>query len=185
MLLRTRRVRSLNIVTTFRLDRAKPIDADDKQLGRGVRVATQIIASQVTWRRMKNSRILHDHRSLLLRTLRGLSSHGCFGSTKIVHSGYWHRYDLMPGKCDEKGICRAGEGSRSSSTPRGPGHGRPRWLAFLFPSQLRVQGLRSVEGPWRGPTLGHGCAGRAHSASEPMGGAEKPYFVSDVHKTDM
>jgi hypothetical protein len=147
MLLRTRRVRSLNIVTTFRLDRAKPIDADDKQLGRGVRVATQIIASQVTWRRMKNSRILHDHRSLLLRTLRGLSSHGCFGSTKIVHSGYWHRYDLMPGKCDEKGICRAGEGSRLlQHAPRARPHSRPRWLAFLFPSRLRVQGLRSVEG---------------------------------------
>jgi hypothetical protein len=68
--------------------------------------------------------------------------------------------------------------------PEARARSRPRWLAFLFPSRLRVQGLRSVEG-LAGPALGNGCAGRAHSASEPMGGAEKPYFVSDVHKTDM
>jgi hypothetical protein len=139
MLLRTRRVPSLNIVTTFRLHRAKPVDADAQT------VRSRLPSRYAHYR--KSGRILHDHRSLLLRTLRGLSSHGCFGGTKIVPSGYWHRFDLMPGKCDEKGICRAGEGSRLlQHAPRARPHSRPRRLAFLFPSRLRVQGLRCVEG---------------------------------------
>ena len=87
--------------------------------------------------------------------------------------------------CDEKEFAELPEGfPPPPARPEARRRSRSRWLASLFPSRLRVQGLRSVEGHSAVRRWGMG-AGRAHSASEATGEVDKPYFVSDLHKTDM